>query len=112
MLIVLKSRAFIIGCLIYLAITLKPANVEKLTEFAGLRRFNATSDGKAVYAEQIRDGYSELVKVDISTGTITPLFKKSLNTAYDYPTLSPDNKKISLFISFFKRKLADVYTRC
>ena len=73
---------------------IETGNVEKLTEFAGLRRFNATSDGDTLYAEQIRDGYSELVKVDINTGTITPLFKKSLNTAYDYPTLSPDNKKL------------------
>ena len=41
-------------------------NVEQLTELAGIRRFTVTRDGETLYGEQIRAGYSELVKVDKS----------------------------------------------
>ncbi|WP_350624459.1 hypothetical protein, partial [Pseudoalteromonas sp. 24-MNA-CIBAN-0067] len=60
-------------------------NIKQLTELAGIRRFSVTSNGETLYGEQIRDGYSELVKVDLNTQTITPLFTKSLETTYDYP---------------------------
>ena len=70
-------------------------NIEQLTELAGIRRFSVTRDGETLYGEQIRAGYSELVKVDLNTQTITPLFSKSLKTTYDYPTLSPDETKLA-----------------
>ena len=70
-------------------------NVEQLTELAGIRRFSVTRNGETLYGEQIRAGYSELVKVDLNTQTITPLFTKSLKTTYDYPTLSPDEIKLA-----------------
>ena len=70
-------------------------NIEQLTELAGIRRFSVTRDGETLYGEQIRAGYSELVKVDLNTQTITPLFTKSLKTTYDYPTLSPDETKLA-----------------
>lgn len=73
----------------------KTGDVEQLTELAGIRRFSVTSNGETLYAEQIRGGYSELVKVDLNTGVITPFFTKSLNTAYDYPVLSPDETKLA-----------------
>lgn len=70
-------------------------NIKQLSELAGIRRFSVTSNGETLYGEQIRGGYSELVKVDLNTQTITPLFKKSLETAYDYPILSPDETKLA-----------------
>ena len=70
-------------------------NITQLTELAGIRRFSVTSNGETLYGEQIRDGYSELVKVDLNTQTITPLFTKSLETTYDYPILSPDETKLA-----------------
>ncbi|MEI8642193.1 hypothetical protein P4S68_18505 [Pseudoalteromonas sp. Hal099] len=76
--------------------------VEQLTKLAGLRRFSVTNNGETLYAEQVRGGYSELVKVDLATQTITPLFTKSLKTAYDYPTFSLDETQLSLCISQFK----------
>ena len=69
--------------------------VEQLTKLAGLRRFSVTNNGETLYAEQVRGGYSELVKVDLATQTITPLFTKSLKTAYDYPTFSPDETQLA-----------------
>ena len=70
-------------------------NIEQLTELAGIRRFSVTRDGETLYGEQIRDGYSELVKVDLNTQAITPLFTKSLETTYDYPILNPDETKLA-----------------
>ncbi|HDY85337.1 MAG TPA: hypothetical protein ENH74_06620, partial [Methylophaga sp.] len=70
-------------------------NITQLTELAGIRRFSVTSNGETLYGEQIRDGYSELVRVDLNTQTITPLFTKSLETTYDYPILSPDETKLA-----------------
>jgi Tol biopolymer transport system component len=69
--------------------------VEQLTKLAGIRRFTVSNDGETLYAEQIRNGYSELVKLDLNTQVITPLFTHSLKTAYDYPTFSPDESKLA-----------------
>lgn len=70
-------------------------NIEQLTELAGIRRFSVTSDGETLYAEQVRGGYSELVKVNLTTKVVTELFSKSLKTAYDYPILNPDETKLA-----------------
>jgi hypothetical protein len=70
-------------------------NIEQLTELAGIRRFSVSANGETVYAEQIRGGYSELVKIDVNSQTITPLFKKSLETTYDYPILNADETKLA-----------------
>lgn len=69
--------------------------IEQITKLAGIRRFSVTRDGKTFYGEQIRNGYSELVKVNLNTQSITPLFSKSLKTTYDYPVLSPDETTLA-----------------
>ncbi|MCQ8879712.1 hypothetical protein NQT69_17060 [Pseudoalteromonas shioyasakiensis] len=69
--------------------------IEQLTKLAGLRRFSITDNGQALYAERAQAGYSELVKFDIQTATATPLFEKSLNKVYDYPTLSPNKQQLA-----------------
>ncbi len=70
-------------------------DIEQLTKLAGIRRFTVSGNGETLYGEQIRNGYSELVKVDLNTESITPLFTKSLKTAYDYPILSHDEAKLA-----------------
>ncbi|TMP03283.1 hypothetical protein CWC11_14430 [Pseudoalteromonas sp. S3178] len=70
-------------------------NIEQLTKLAGIRRFTVSGNGETLYGEQIRNGYSELVKVDLNTESITPLFTKSLKTAYDYPILSHNEAKLA-----------------
>ncbi|MEL0648825.1 hypothetical protein V6248_15465 [Pseudoalteromonas agarivorans] len=70
-------------------------NIEQLTKLAGIRRFTVSGNGETLYGEKIRNGYSELVKVDLNTESITPLFTKSLKTAYDYPILSHDEAKLA-----------------
>ncbi len=63
--------------------------VTQLTQFANLRRFTLAENGIA-YAEQAKHGFSELVKVDLTSGEITPITEKSLATVYDFPELHGD----------------------
>lgn len=79
----------------------KTGEVTQLTESAGLRRFTITDDGQALYAEQVKGGYSELVRVDLQTGQSQPLFEKSLATVYDYPIISPDQQQLAFLKTEF-----------
>lgn len=58
--------------------------VEQLTEFANIRRFSLAENNIA-YAERAKNGYSELVKVDLSTGEVSELTTNNLATLYDFP---------------------------
>ncbi|ATC96363.1 TolB family protein [Pseudoalteromonas tunicata] len=59
--------------------------VEQLTELANLRRFSISGDKTIAYAERAQFGYSELVKVDLSSGLVTEITSKDLATVYDFP---------------------------
>ncbi|MEZ7279708.1 TolB family protein [Pseudoalteromonas sp. 68 DY56-GL68] len=74
---------------------IETGEISALTHHAGLRRFTISDNGQTVYAEQTRHGFSELVRFDLNTGVSTPLFKKSLETVYDYPLLSPNKTKLA-----------------
>ena len=75
--------------------------VSKLTDLAGLRRFSIAEHGQTLYAEQVKGGYSELVRVDLQTGQTQPLFEKSLATVYDYPVISPDQQQLAFLKTEF-----------
>ncbi|CAM4266144.1 TolB family protein [Pseudoalteromonas ostreae] len=75
--------------------------VTKLTDLAGLRRFSIADNGRTLYGEQVKGGYSELVRVDLQTGHAQPLFEKSLATVYDYPVISPDQQQLAFLKTEF-----------
>ena len=79
----------------------KTGEVTQLTESAGLRRFTITDNGQTLYAEQVKGGYSELVRVDLQTGQSQPLFEKNLATVYDYPIISPDQQQLAFLKTEF-----------
>lgn len=81
----------------------KTGEVTQLTESAGLRRFTITDNGQTLYAEQVKGGYSELVRVDLQTGQSQPLFEKSLATVYDYPIISPDQQQLAFLKTEFNQ---------
>ncbi|WP_054016111.1 TolB family protein [Pseudoalteromonas sp. R3] len=68
--------------------------VTRLTQSLGIRRFTLL-DADTLYAEQVRSGFSELVRVEISSNTVTPLFARDLGTVYDYPQLAPDKRQLA-----------------
>ncbi|MDQ9092121.1 hypothetical protein RC083_11035 [Pseudoalteromonas haloplanktis] len=79
----------------------KTGEVKQLTELAGLRRFTIADNGQVLYAEQVKGGYSELVRVDLQTGQSQPLFEKSLATVYDYPVLNPNQQQLAFLKTEF-----------
>ncbi|WP_125783472.1 TolB family protein [Pseudoalteromonas rubra] len=68
--------------------------VTRLTRELGIRRFTLL-DGDTLYAEQVRDGFSELVRVELGSQTVTPLSERDLGTVYDYPQLAPDGRQLA-----------------
>ncbi|MCG7536071.1 hypothetical protein [Pseudoalteromonas sp. OOF1S-7] len=72
-----------------------PSNeVTRLTRALGIRRFTL-HDQDTLYAEQVRDGFSELVRLEVGSNTVTPLSERSLGTVYDYPQLAPDGRQLA-----------------
>ena len=80
--------------------------VTKLTDLAALRRFSIADNGQTLYGEQVKGGYSELVRVDLQTGQAQPLFEKSLATVYDYPVVSPDQQQLAFLKTEFNHNSA------
>lgn len=73
------------------------------TEYAGIRRFSMSHDGQTLYGERAKNGFSGLIKLDLHSGEITPLFEKSLEVVYDYPVLSPDNTQLAFLKTSFNQ---------
>ncbi|AIY64193.1 TolB family protein [Pseudoalteromonas piratica] len=57
---------------------------KQLTELANVRRFSL-ADTNIAYAERVKQGYSQLVKIDLTTGQISDLTAPSIDTVYDFP---------------------------
>ena len=71
-----------------------PTNtIKQLTSSVNIRRFDISSDGQYIIAEQNRFGYSQLVRVSLtkeSLGEVTAgLTQKSLDKVYDFPRFRP-----------------------
>ncbi|BBN83195.1 hypothetical protein PA25_31800 [Pseudoalteromonas sp. A25] len=75
--------------------SLETGKVEQLTQGAAIRRFTLSKNKRAVIAEQVLYGYSELVQIDLHSQAIEPLFTKQLSTLYDYPTLHHEQQKLA-----------------
>ena len=73
------------------------------TELSGIRRFTISVDGQTLYGERAKNGFSELIKLDLQSGEATPLFAKSLENVYDYPVLSPDNQQLAFLKTSFNQ---------
>ena len=61
--------------------------VTQLTEFANIRRFSL-ADRTTAIAERVKLGYSQLVKVDLTTGAVSELTPATLEGVYDFPKVN------------------------
>lgn len=73
-----------------------PSNtIKQLTKSANIRRFDISNDGQYIIAERNRFGYSQLVKVSLSTSSIgqvtAELTQKILEHVYDFLQLRPNS---------------------
>jgi Tol biopolymer transport system component len=71
-----------------------PTNtVKQLTKSANIRRFDISNNGQYIIAERNRFGYSQLVKVSLSSSSICKiteeLSQNSLEHVYDFPRFRP-----------------------
>ncbi|WP_105173082.1 TolB family protein [Pseudoalteromonas sp. T1lg24] len=57
---------------------------KQLTQFANVRRFTL-ADSNTAYAERVEYGYSQLVKINLTSGEMSDLTQPSLQTVYDFP---------------------------
>ncbi|CAH9065920.1 Tol-Pal system protein TolB [Pseudoalteromonas holothuriae] len=75
--------------------SLDTGKVEQLTQELAIRRFTLSQDGQTIFAEQVLNGYSELVQIDTNKQEVTPLFSKQLSTLYDFPTLHDAQQQLA-----------------
>src|SRR4051812_27977488 len=69
--------------------------VRRLTRGAGLRDPDPAPDGRWAVAVRNRDGLSQVVRVDLSTGEGRPLTEPNVEEVYDQPRVSPDGQRIA-----------------
>ena len=69
--------------------------VERLTKGADLRSPDPAPDGSWAAAVRNRDGFSQLVRVDLADGAVTPLTEPSLEVVYDAPRVAPDGRRLA-----------------
>ncbi len=77
---------------------LASGEVRRLTRNADLRDPDPAPDGRSAVAVRNRDGLSELVRVDLATGVLTPLAAPdaaALDAVYDRPRVSPDGRRLA-----------------
>jgi hypothetical protein len=75
--------------------TLESGEVRRLTHNADLRDPDPAPDGRWAVAVRNRDGLSQVVRVDLRTGRLTPLTASSIDVVYDRPRLSPDGRRVA-----------------
>ncbi len=74
---------------------LDSGTTQRLTRNANLRRFDILPDNKTLIAERSRYGQSQLVKLDLTSGSINEITAASSNQIYDFPRISSDGKKLA-----------------
>ena len=78
--------------------------VTRLTHNANLRRFDISSDGRQVIAEQNRHGFSRLIRLALDSGDISPLDAggqltgETPETIFDMPRISPDQRRLAYLV--------------
>ena len=75
---------------------LATGQVQALTQFENLRRFDVSKDGRFVIAERNRHGFSQLVRLDIQSGTLTDLTEPALEDVFDYPRIAADQQQFAV----------------
>lgn len=75
---------------------LATGQVHAMTQFENLRRFDVSKDGRFVIAERHRHGYSQLVRLDIQSGTLTDLTPAALEDIFDYPRIAADQQQFAV----------------
>jgi hypothetical protein len=66
-------------------------HVTRITQLADVRDADPLSDTAAV-AVRSRDGFSQLVNVDLTTGAVTPRTEASIDVVYSHPRVSVDGR--------------------
>jgi WD40 repeat protein len=69
--------------------------VRRLTSGADLRDPDPAPDGGWAVAVRNRDGFSQLVRVDLATGGVAAMTEPAIDEAYDRPRISPDGLRIA-----------------
>ncbi len=75
--------------------TLSSGRVRRVTRGADLREADPVLDGRRAVALRHRHGFSQIVWVDLQTGTILPLNEPSVEEIYDAPRLSRDGGRLA-----------------
>lgn len=75
--------------------TLESGGVRRLTREAGLRDPDPAPDGRWAAAVRNRDGFSQIVRVDLATGEVRALTEPSIQEVYDRPRVSPDGGRVA-----------------
>ena len=85
--------------------------VDRLTWGAGIRDVDPSPDGEWAIGVRNRYGLSELVRIDVRTGEVTPIMAPSIDRVWAQPRVSPDGSKIvSVMHESGEWKLASVST--
>lgn len=75
--------------------TPESGEVRRLTRNADLRDPDPSPDGGWAVAVRNRDGFSQVVRVDLRTGEVTPLTEATTEVVHDRPRLSPDGRRVA-----------------
>lgn len=75
--------------------TPESGEVRRLTREAGLRDPDPAPDGRWAAAVRNRDGFSQIVRVDLETGEVRALTEPSIVEVYDRPRVSPDGRQVA-----------------
>ncbi|MDW7551213.1 TolB family protein [Pseudoalteromonas peptidolytica] len=68
--------------------------LKQLTRGTGIRRFSII-DANTIIAEVSRQGYSQLMKIALDSGELTPITTAKLGDVYDFPVLVESNSTLA-----------------
>jgi hypothetical protein len=69
--------------------------VRRLTRGADLRDPDPAPDGRWAVATRNRDGFSQIVRVELQTGVVSPLTEPAVDVVYDRPRISLDGRRVA-----------------
>jgi WD40 repeat protein len=75
--------------------TVETGEVRRLTHAADVRDPDPAPDGTWAVAVRNRDGFSQLVRVELASGEVRDLTPPSVEEVYDRPRLSPDGRRVA-----------------
>jgi hypothetical protein len=67
----------------------------RLTRGADLREPDPAPDGTWAVAVRNRNGFSQIVRVELATGTVSAITQPTIEAVYDHPRLSPDGTRVA-----------------